>query len=160
MFNFNKFSYTKNGDYMRKFLSTFILLIIYLSLKDSEIKTVFNEINDSDVYKNYCLEISNLNTFNFNDYFNSIEVIGIIPNINKLYQDKINFIYLDNDIEKFKRLYIRKFKEKGYYKEANKFLILPIKIEQVLVCSSINEIYDKIDGDIVNISESCVKKFN
>lgn len=146
---------------MKKILTTILIFIIYLSLKEEDAKTVFSADLNNDLYMTYYIEIDNLNSNNFNNYFNDLDVVALIPDINPVYKDKINIIYFYKDIDDFKKNYIKRLKEKGYYTEANKYIIKPIKINRVIINSSINDIYDSISVNNKNFtivkSDSYVK---
>lgn len=146
---------------MKKMLSTLILFVICLSLKEEKTKTVFNNQIDNDIYMTYYIEMENLNTNNFNNYFSKIEVVALVPYVNPIYEDKLNIIYFYKNIEDFKKSYLRILKEKGYYIEANKYLLKPIRINKVIVYSSINAIYDSVNYNNENYtiikSDSYVK---
>ena len=130
---------------MKNFLSTLILIIIYLSLNIEQTKTVFDVKEDSDIYDFYHIKMDYLYTNNFNELFNDIDIIYLKAYVNPIYDKKIDNIFFYKDIENFRKSYIQRLKDRGYYIEANKYLIKPIKIDSVLVYSSLNNIYDKID---------------
>lgn len=129
---------------MKKILTTLLILVIYLSLKEETTKTVFSDNIDNDVYRMYHIEMDNLNSHNFNDYFSSMDVIVIEPSINPIYKNKIDIVYFYKNIDDFKEYYIKRLKEKGYYIEANKYLLNPININKIIAFTSINSIYDNI----------------
>lgn len=164
LFIFSIVMNTKNGDFMKKILTTIIIFIIYLSLKEEKVKTVFSEELNNDLYMTYYIEMDNLNSNNFNDYFKNFDIVALIPDINPIYKDKINIIYFYKDIDDFKKNYIKRLKEKDYYIEANKYMIKPIKINRVITYSSINDIYDSISLNNKNYtivkSDSYVKISN
>lgn len=130
---------------MKNFLSTLILIIIYLSLNTEQTKTVFDVKEDSDIYDFYHIKMDYLYTNNFNELFNDIDIIYLKAYVNPIYDKKIDNIFFYKDIENFRKSYTQRLKDRGYYIEANKYLIKPIKIDSVLVYSSLNNIYDKID---------------
>ncbi|HPF83347.1 MAG TPA: hypothetical protein PLV83_04205 [Bacilli bacterium] len=124
-------------------LIIFILMILFLLRKEKSI-IVFNELDvDSNAY--YII-MDNLNTNNFNDYFKGLEVLCIYPNINPIYENKIKLNYIYDNINNFKIFYINSLKDKGYYIEANKYLLNPIIIRKVLVYGDIIDIKNKIRG--------------
>lgn len=149
---------------MKNFISTLILIIIYLALKQDNTMTVFDEKDDYDIYMTYMIEMEYLDTSNFNEYFRNMSVLAITPYINPVYENKLRITYFDDDIDGLRKYYIKKLKEKGYYIEANKYLIMPIRIKEVMIYSSMNEIIEKInknsDNYIVTKSDSYVKITN
>ena len=130
---------------MKNFLSTLILLIIYLSLNTEQTRTVFDEEKDKDIYDFYYIEMDYLYTNDFEDIFNNIEIISLTAYVNPVYAKNINNTFFYKDIETFRKNYIKRLKDKGYYMEANKYFLKPIKIERVLLYSSLNKIYEEID---------------
>lgn len=147
---------------MKNLFTFLILFIVYLALKEDTTLTVFDE-NNEDIYKMYIVEMDNLNTRNFNDYFKEFEVVLIKPDINKVYEDKLDINYFGSDLEELKKYYINRLKDKGYYIEANKYLVMPIKIKKVMINSTMGKIYDylKRDGYYITIeSDNYVKITN
>ena len=73
-------------------LFLFLLMNILLTFKSEKDIPAFNYIdsreNDYDIY---VLSFPNLNTFNIINYFNDfdIQILGIYPKINPLYENKV-----------------------------------------------------------------------
>ena len=146
MFNWLKKFHTKNGDSMKDLITFLILLIVCMLIEEPTTQTVFDELENQDIVKNYYIEIDNLNTNNFKEYFNGLEVVALIPYINPVYKDRLVEFYMYDGIYNFRKKYINILKQNGYYQEANKYILRPIVIEKVLVNASLNDIYDTLNG--------------
>ena len=124
---------------MKKYVSLFIILILYLSIKSSKIETVFNDINELG---SYYIETNNLNTNNLS-CIDKLTIGSIEININPVYKiDKV-FFYKNTNI--FIKNVMKRLKDKGYYKEANRYLIEPIYIKRILVYNTKLKIIDVLN---------------
>lgn len=144
MINLIKIFHTKNGDGMKDFFSILFLIIVYLSLNVNDSVTVFDDLSDDDIEKFYYIEMDYLYSNDFDKYFKDINIILVETNINPVYKNKINNIYFYKNSELLRKDYLDRLRNKGYYFEANKHLISPIKINRVLAYTSKNKIYDNI----------------
>ena len=145
---------------MKKIMTIFIviiLIIIYMTfIPSAKTQTVFYE--NSSNYILIDIQKCDINTINFNDYFNEIKVIKIYPNIDKLYENKVEYlkeysfnnIYTNKEnINKFKELYINELNKRGY--NVTNFIINGIKINKVKVYLENNDyslLKNKIKCDI------------
>ena len=140
---------------MKKIIVIFILLMIVFIINKSE--TIVSVFNDNDIYDIYYLNFkdTNLNTNNFLDYFDNIniDVLKIEPYINPLYINKFTFDeYLfnysgkSNNIKKFKEKYLEELKQINY-DEYIKYSINGIKINMVKVFTSKEEINKIVKND-------------
>jgi len=142
-----------NGDLMKKVLILLILIFIFsFILNKNKIQTVFSVDTEYEIYYLDFRKV-NLNTNNFNDYFNNnnMDIIKIEPYVNPIYKDKIkNLNYLfdyysnESNIKKFKERYLKEIKNNNYIDDYNKYLINGIKIEMVKVYSNYKEILELI----------------
>jgi hypothetical protein len=139
------------------------IMVKYNNNKDEYIALVNSYMEGSNLNsdKEILIKIENLNTDNFDIYFNNMKVLLVYSYINPVYQDKINIVYAYKSIEDFKNYYVVKLKENGYYMESNKYLYTPIKIVGVVVYSNIEDIKKKYNKMTVDSCEnslfSCVK---
>jgi|GEM_PF-3264588 len=139
-------------------------VLIYLTERQKEKEVVaafsFNE-TDTSSYEQILIQIDNLNTENFKDYFSNMKVLLIYPYINPVYEDKISMVYVYKSIDKFKEYYINKLENLGYYAEANKYSYNPIKINGVVIYSNLEELKYKYSNKVIkeceNSSFYCVK---
>lgn len=140
----------------------FVLIYLTERQKKEEVQVVasFNE-TDTNSYEQILIQIDNLNTDNFKDYFSNMKVLLIYPYINPVYEDKISMVYVYKSIDKFKEYYIDKLKSLGYYAEANKYLYTPIKINGVVIYSNLEELKYKYSDKVIDKCENsafyCVK---
>ena len=125
---------------MKKVLIFMLFLTIYLSIDEPSIN-VFDEVNDNIDF--YYVEIENLNTENLEACFTNLDIKSIEIKLNPLYD--INSIFFYKNISFFKKNVINRLKEKGYYMEANKYLIQNININKVLVYNTKMEIMDSVN---------------
>ena len=101
----------------------------------------------------------NLNTNNFIEYFNGINVISIYPKLNPIYKDKIGNIYYKfignntvDEIEIFKYKYKQTIK-KNSYPDYNYLYFSSINIDKVLIY-----INNKDLNDFINKTNASVLK--
>ena len=142
------------------FLSLLILLIIS-NMKKEKTELVYNETDDKLYRPIYLLfENKTLNTNNFLDYFNQIEVLKIYPYINPVYAGKIkanynySFSYNDYryDLEKFKNSYIETLRNIGLISEANLYQVRGIIINKVLVNSTLENLEELLQNNNIKYS--------
>ena len=140
---------------MKKYYILFILIIIIIFMvQEEKYEAVFETDN---IYEIYYLDFrnSNLNTNNFNDYFNdeTIDVLKITPHISEIYVNKFNFDeYLfdyssyNSNIKKFKDSFLEQLKLINYddYESAK---INGIKIDMVKVFANKNSILKILKSD-------------
>ena len=124
---------------MKNFFYFFIIFIVYLSITSDNTSLVFDEVEESN---SYYVEIENLNTNNVSCIEN-LNIQAIEIEINSIY--KIDKVFFYKDLSFFIRNVIRRLKEKGYYIEANKYLIEPIKIKNILVFNNKNKILEEVE---------------
>ena len=138
---------------MKKYYILFILILIIIFTVDNEsVMPVFNE-NDYDIYY-LDFRNTNLNTNNFNDYFNEeIDILKISPYINPIYKNKFsfdeylfNYSSINNNIKIFKEKYLNELK-KYNYDDYNYSLIYGIKIDMVKVYSNKKNINNLLNKD-------------
>ena len=148
LFIFCKKNNTNNGEIMKKIVIILVLLCILFIINKKE--TIISVFNSDDQYDIYYLDFrdSNLNTDNFLDYFDNIniDVLKIEPYINPLYKDKFNldeylFNYSGkgNNIKKFKDKYLEELKQINY-SDYTSCIINGIKINMVKVFTTKEEI--------------------
>lgn len=83
---------------MKKILVLTIIMIILFSVTNKEKVIMVNSELETDEMITVLLTIPGLNTNNFTNYFdNSIEIIGIYPKINLIYQKKIGNMFYTFD---------------------------------------------------------------
>ena len=74
----------------------FLFIILYLCISGNEqynIKTTFNNLDNNYEYKFITINTPNLNTKNFDKYFdNTNNIMVIYPKINMLYKDKLGTV--------------------------------------------------------------------
>lgn len=145
---------------MKKFfLLVFMLtlVVIFYSKTEYDASLVFNENEYIDNYdSDYFYIISKdikLNTNNLNDYFSDddIRIMGIYPNLEKIYNDDLkkklgyySFSSLYNNkinINNFINNYVKLLKNNSYIDEANMVYFDGINIDKVLVYTTYNSIY-------------------
>lgn len=145
---------------MKKFfLLVFMLtlVVIFYSKTEYNASLVFNENEYIDNYdSDYFYIISKdikLNTNNLNDYFSDddIRIMGIYPNLEKIYNDDLkkklgyySFSSLYNNkinINNFINNYVKLLKNNSYIDEANMVYFDGINIDKVLVYTTYNSIY-------------------
>ena len=131
---------------MKDIITFLILLILCILIEDVDTNYVFDELENQDIVKIYNLEIENLDTNNFSEVVKGLDVITIRPYINPVYEDKILKVFMYEDINTFKKTYINYLKQKGFYNEANKYILRPIILERISVNASLNEIYDVLEN--------------
>ena len=131
---------------MKKYIVFFILLVLYLSIKEPTEHTVFNDINNLD---SCYIETNNLNTNNLS-CIDKLNIISLEININPVYKIDNVFFYKNTSI--FIKNVMDRLKEKGYYREANKYLISPIYIKKILVYN--------INSKIIDVLNKCNIKYN
>lgn len=124
---------------MKNFFYFFIIFIVYLSITSDNTSFVFDELEESN---SYYVEIENLNTNNISCIEN-LNIQAIEIEINPIY--KIDKVFFYKDLNFFIRNVIRRLKDKGYYIEANKYLIEPIKIKNILVFNNKNKILEELE---------------
>ena len=124
---------------MKNFFYFFIIFIVYLSITSDNTSLVFDEVEESN---SYYVEIENLNTNNVSCIEN-LNIQAIEIEINPIY--KIDKVFFYKDLSFFIRNVIRRLKEKGYYIEANKYLIEPIKIKNILAFNNKNKILEEVE---------------
>ncbi len=127
---------------MKNFFYFFIIFIVYLSIASENTSIVFNEVEDD--LNSYYLEIENLNTNNISCIEN-LNIQALEIDINNVY--KMDRLFFYKNLNFFINNVIKRLKEKGYYMEANKYLIEPIKIKKVLVFNNKTK--------VIEILESC-----
>ena len=130
---------------MKNFFYFLILIIIYLSITSSSTSIVFDEEDESN---SYYVEIENLNTNNIS-CIDNLNVQAIEIDINPIY--KIDTIFFYKDLNFFIKNVVRRLKDKGYYIEANRYLIEPIRIKNILVFNNKNKILERIEICNLNI---------
>lgn len=143
------------------FFIVLVALLIISNIKKEKTELVYNEIEDNSYRPIYLLfENKTLNTNNFLEYFNQIEVIKIYPYINPVYAGKIkanynySFTYNDYkyDLEKFKNNYIEILRNIGVTSEANLYQAKGVVINKVLVNSSLKELEELLKKDNIKYS--------
>lgn len=131
---------------MKDIITFLVLLILCILIDEPTTKTVFNELENQDVVKIYLLEVEGLNTNNFKEYIKDLDVLTIMPYTNPIYEERMIKVFIYYDIDKFKKSYINNLKRNGFYNEANKYILRPIKLEKISVNASLNKIYDVLKG--------------
>ncbi len=145
---------------MKKFvLLVFSLFLAFIFYSNYQEKTslVFNEAEYIDNYDHEYFYVTSknieLNTNNLDDYFSDfdIKIMGIYPNLNKIYNDDLkkrlsyySFSQLYNNrinINNFTNKYVSLLKNNNYIEEANMVYFDGIDIDKVLIYSSYNSIY-------------------
>lgn len=122
---------------MKNFFYFFIIFIVYLSITSDNTSFVFDEVEESN---SYYVEIENLNTNNISCIEN-LNIQAIEIEISPIY--KIDKVFFYKDLNFFIKNVIRRLKDKGYYVEANKYLIEPIKIKNILIFNNKNKILEE-----------------
>lgn len=137
-----------------------LFLINEISLKDKTVM-VMNDFDNIDQYKNYLIELDNINTNNFNDFFTDLNILAIYPKINPIYKDRLPKAYVYKDIDTFKENYLDELKASGCYVDVMNYITRPIDIEKILVYTSKNEIMFHYKNSSINkcIDENfdCIK---
>ncbi len=141
------------------FLLVFMLTLVFIFYSKAEDSTslVFNENEYIDNYDYEYFYVDSkeikLNTNNLNDYFSDkdIKIMGIYPNLEKIYNDSLkkrlsyySFSPLYNNkinINNFTNNYVSLLKNNNYIEEANMVYFDGINIDKVLVYASYNSIY-------------------
>ncbi len=133
-------------------LFLFLLMNILLTFKSEKDIPAFNYIdsreNDYDIY---VLSFPNLNTFNIINYFNDfdIQILGIYPKINPLYENKVKnklkyYSFekgdLSNNVNRFTEYYLSILSNLGLNGEKEKIYLNGIKILKVKVYASNQEL--------------------
>lgn len=139
-------------------LFLFTLLNVIIFVGQDKATPVFNYLdidlsNEGKNYDIYTLSFNdiNINTNNFDNYFNKLKlkILGIYPEINSLYVDKLktNINYFaftnkdnSNNIEKFTLLYFDILSSYGFSNEIEKTHFNGIKIAKVKMYTSIDVI--------------------
>ena len=140
---------------MKKYYVLFLLIIIISFVVQDE--NTLAAFNYNDIYDIYYLDFrdTNLNTNNFNDYFNleDIDILKISPHIEETYKSKFKFDeYLfdyssySNNIKKFKDYFLEQIRLINYndYELAK---VNGIKIDMVKVFTTKNIILKIINKD-------------
>ncbi len=142
---------------MVKGMKRYVLLISLFFLSffiKSDIKPVFNEIDNKNYYE--VIFKSNISTNNFNDYFINTEVIWLKPKINNLYKDKIKYKYyfknLNNlkNIESFKLDYIKYLESIKLYNLKTNIISSGIMIDKIKISATEKEIIE-LKNNLKNI---------
>lgn len=146
---------------MKRFvLLAFSLFLVFVFYSNAQEKTslVFNEEEYIDNYDHEYFYVDSkniqLNTNNLNDYFTDfdIKIMGIYPNLDKIYGDDLkkklsyySFSQLYNNstnINNFTNRYVGLLKNNNYIEEANMVYFDGIDIDRILIYSSYNSIYE------------------
>lgn len=140
----------------------FIMIYLAERRKEEEALPVFSTLEERALeYSQIMIEMENLNTSNFNNFFSDMKVLLLYPYVNPVYADKISMIYIYDNIDSFKKYYLNKLKRYGYTSEVNKYLYEPIKINSVIVYSNLEELKIKYSGKQINKCQNstfnCVK---
>lgn len=108
---------------MKKYIAIFIMIFLFFIVNNSKEKTAVSvfSYNEAEMLL-INVVIPNLNTNNFNDYFDdSTIIIGIYPKINMLYKDKIgNMFYsfnknnIKNNLNSFIKYYKSVLKKNNF----------------------------------------------
>lgn len=140
-------------------LLAFSLFLVFVFYSNSQEKTslVFNEEEYIDNYDHEYFYVTSkdiqLNTNNLNDYFSNydIRVMGIYPNLDKIYDNNLknrlgyySFSQLYNtniNVNNFTNRYVGLLKNNNYIEEANMVYFDGINIDKILIYSSYNSIY-------------------
>lgn len=144
---------------MKKIL--IILLIIFITILITFIPTaktisVYSEIENDFNYIDLDISNCNINTNNFNEYIDDLKIIKIKPDINKIYENKINIkeyefnVVYNNltNIKKFKDYFVKQLK--GY--NTDNMIIDGIKINNIVAYMSKEELN--------NLNKKCQNKIN
>lgn len=145
-------------NYMKKIILLILVSFLFLNLENETTKSVFNE--EEIEYSLYILKFPNKNisTENFSNYFNSLKVIWIKPYMEYSYKNDMSkySVYnfdmtsIKSNINKFKNNFIKKLDEKNYKKYALNYKIEGIKIEEMMIYCSNNQI-EIINNQIENV---------
>lgn len=129
-------------------------IMIYLAdrrKKEEKVLPVFSSLEESALENSQIMiEIENLNTSNFKDFFSDMKVLLIYAYVNPVYADKFSMIYMYDNIDNFKKYYLNKLKRLGYTSEVNKYLYEPIKINSVIVYSNLEELKSRYSNKQLN----------
>ncbi len=152
---------------------TFILVFIFYSNNIEKTSLAFNESDYMNNYDNEYFYITSrkiqLNTNNLNNYFNDpdIKIMGIYPNINKIFDEnikqKINYYSFSSlysnkaNINNFTNKYVSVLKNNNYIDEANLVYFDGINIDKVLVYAPYNSIY--LHNSNYGVFEYDIKEF-
>lgn len=137
--------------------SLFLVFVFYSNYQEKTLLT-FNEdeyINNYDYDYFYVTSKDiQINTNNLNDYFSDydIKVMGIYPNLDKIYDNNLknklsyySFSQLYNtniNINNFVNKYVSLLKNNSYIEEANMVYFDGIDIDKALIYASYNSIYE------------------
>lgn len=142
------------------FLLVFMLTLVFIFSSNFKEKTslVFNDEEYIDNYDHEYFYITSkdiqLNTNNLNEYFDGfdIKIMGIYPNLDKIYPDdlkkKLNYYSFSQlynnriNINNFTNKYVSLLKNNNYIEEGNMVYFDGIDIDKVLIYSSYNSIYE------------------
>lgn len=152
---------------------TFVLAFIFYSNNIEKTSLVFNESDYINNYDNEYFYITSkkiqLNTNNLNNYFTDpdIKIMGIYPNINKIYdkniKQKIDYYSFSSlysnrvNINNFTNKYVSVLKNNNYIDEANLVYFDGINIDKVLVYAPYNSIY--LHNSNYGVFEYNIKEF-
>ncbi len=139
---------------MKKKIIILVIILLIFSISNNErIVSVFDM---GGLYEIYYLDFKeeNLNTNNFESYFNeNIDIIKIEPYINDIYKNKIgnvNYLFDHNDINyninNFKEKYLKILKNNNYIDDYNKYSTNGIKINMVKVYTTETEILKLVNN--------------
>ena len=129
----------------------FIMIYLADRRKKEETLSVFSSLEEKVAdYSQIMIEIENLNTSNFKDFFSDMKVLLIYAYVNPVYADKFSMIYMYDNIDNFKKYYLNKLKRLGYTSEVNKYLYEPIKINSVIVYSNLEELKSRYSNKQLN----------
>ena len=129
----------------------FIMIYLADRRKKEETLSVFSSLEEkTEDYSQIMIEMENLNTNNFKDYFSDMKVLLIYAYVNPVYEDKFSMIYMFDNIDNFKKYYLNKLKRLGYTSEVNKYLYEPIKINSVIVYSNLEELKSRYSNKQLN----------
>ena len=114
-------------------LSVFFLFSYIVSSKEEEYKDLG--------YNYYYVKKDNITLENLNEKFKDIEIVNIHFYIHPVYKKSLNLKYTNHN--KLKELYLKFLKQNNMYSEYNKYLVMPIKINKVLVYDDYNNLIKK-----------------
>lgn len=141
-------------------LLIFILICLISPLKSDKVKLVFNELDNN--YKIYRVDTDNINTNNISKYFNQYTILSITPDINPIYKKAINIntYRFDNNktiktnVKEFSDIYIDILKDLALDSEVQKCFYNGIKIKQVEVYITNNQLNEILKSKNIKLTKS------
>lgn len=122
------------------FIFMMLLGLLLMSNNKEEVVLVNKEIENEEMVV-VLVTIPGLNTNNFSNYFDdNVKVIGVYPEVNILYKNKIGDMYYEfngnsikDNLNKFSNYYKTMLKKHNFYNDLTQINYLGINIEKVRV---------------------------